>query len=297
MSDPGTEARPEAGSPGCTDDVLRSLTEMGRSLHATPELERVAQVVTEAAVRLQEEHDIALTLQRALLPELPPTPQGVELAVRYLPAVEHAEVGGDWYDVALLSGGRVAVTVGDVEGHSVEAAARMGAVRHALAVCTRQAPNPASALFELDRHLTDVGHNALVTVVHATFDPGSGHLAVARAGHLPPLLVPARGPARFLGGDPSPALGLGLLTRRPRLDEDRLCPGDAAVFFTDGLVERRGIHLDDSMDLLRLAVSERADLSAEAVCDRVVDVLVGSAGADDDVALLVLRAEPARVVA
>ena len=295
MPDRGAEAGD--GSIGCTDDVLRSLSEMGRSLHATPELERVARVVTDAAARLRDEHDIALTLQRALLPDLPPTPQGVEVAVRYLPAGEHAEVGGDWYDVALLSGGRMAVTVGDVEGHSVEAAARMGAVRHALAVCTRQAPNPASALFELDRHLTDIGHNALVTAVHASFDPRTGHLAVARAGHLPPLVVPARGPARFLGGDPSPALGLGLLTRRPRLDEDRLGPGDAAVFFTDGLVERRGIHLDDSMDLLRLSVSERADLSAEALCDRVVDVLVGGAGSEDDVALLVLRAEPAGVVA
>jgi serine phosphatase RsbU (regulator of sigma subunit) len=249
-----------------------------------------AAVGIENARQFREEQHIALTLQRALLPRLADGYDRADIAVRYLPSVEHAEVGGDWYDVATLGDGRLAVTVGDVEGHSVEAAARMGTVRHALSVLTRREEStPAAALWELDRHLTQIDLRALVTAVHAVFDPSTGSLQVARAGHLPPVLLDPDGTAELLDEGMAPALGLRLVRRPPPLVHRTLAPGSAVVFYTDGLVERPDRPLDEGLELLRSALAHRTFASAEEVCDHVIDELLGPRGSRDDVALLVLR--------
>jgi serine phosphatase RsbU (regulator of sigma subunit) len=246
-----------------------------------------AAVAIANARHYESEHAIALTLQRALLPDVEAAP-GIEVAVRYLPAAG-AEVGGDWYDVAPLPDGRLGVTVGDVAGHSIRAAAHMGNVRAALRVHAMAGLAPGEALRRTDAYLTASGPRELVTVVHATCRPDDRRLVVARAGHPPPLYVPPGAPARFLGHPADPPLGFGLLEEAATDTEVVLEPGSAVVFFTDGLVERRGSSIDDDLERLRAVADGQAGRPAEDLCDLLLERLVDPGGAPDDVAVVVLK--------
>jgi GAF domain-containing protein len=247
-----------------------------------------AAIGVENARRFAAEQAIALTLQRALLPDLDSAALGAELAVRYLPATARAEVGGDWYDAVALPDGSLAVTVGDVEGHSIEAAARMGTVRTAVAVFARQAADPAEVLRHVDTHLSDTDVPGMVTAVHATFDPATGLLRYARAGHPPPLLLRAGGGATVLAGGRGAILGFGLY-EGDHTDEVTLAPGDTLVVFTDGLVERPGRSIDDGIERLRASLDGCALPSCEAVCDRILAVALDDHPGRDDIAILALR--------
>jgi GAF domain-containing protein len=235
----------------------------------------------------EQEHAISLTLQRALLPDVESIP-GIEVAVRYLPAAD-AEVGGDWYDITPLPDGSLGVTVGDVAGHSIQAAAHMGSVRAALRVYALEGLTPGETLRRTDAYLATSGPRELVTVVHAICRPDDRRLTIARAGHPPPLYVPAGAPARFLEHPAHPPLGFGLLTGP--LDDTTIVlePGSAVIFFTDGLVERRGHAIDDDLDRLRAVADGQAARSAEELCELLLDRLIDEAGAADDVALVVLK--------
>jgi len=239
---------------------------------------------------------MAEALQRSLLTE-PAQPDHLEVAVRYVPAATLAQVGGDWYDAFLLGDGRTALVIGDVTGHDRHAAAAMAQVRNVLrGVAHGMRESPAAVLAALDRALRDLAVDTLATAVLATIEQGPAEAADGRrllrwcnAGHPAPLLIDRDGRVTLL--DREPDLLLGLDPDVERSDHTQpLEPGATVLFYTDGLVERRGALLDEGTAWLVEAVSAWAQLPLDELCDRLLAELAGSV--EDDVALLAVRAHP-----
>ncbi|WP_326834901.1 fused response regulator/phosphatase [Amycolatopsis rhabdoformis] len=229
---------------------------------------------------LSEEHTLALTLQHSLLPGSLPERPGVEMAVRYLPASDNAEIGGDFYDVIDLDG-RLLIAVGDVSGHSIEAATIMGEVRHALRAYATEGHGPVAVLDHLDALIRRFHPRGLTTLCLLSLDPETGEAELASAGHIPPLLIEPGG-SRYLDVA-GPVLGIGL--SRPPATRFTVPPGATVLLITDGLIERRGEVIDDSMANLLAFVEPDDDL--DALCDRLLDRF--GRDPEDDVALLALR--------
>ena len=240
------------------------------------------------------EREGALMLQRSLLPQTVPEPPGVQIAFRYVPASSGAEVGGDWFDVIQLAGGRLAFVVGDVMGHGLGAAATMGRLRTAV----RTLADLDMAPGELLRRVNDLGDDLaqnpadgwMATVVYAVYDPSTRRCAIAQAGHLPPVLVLHRdGPesceARLLDLPTGVPLGVGGVPfETTELD---VPDGATLVFYTDGLVEARGKDIGTGLDRLRETLCRRMD-SLEDACDELLSTLDTDRELDD-VALLMAR--------
>jgi PAS domain S-box-containing protein len=264
--------------------VLRgSVQDISERRRAEEALAR-ANADAEAAAR---EHSIADQLQRSLLPERAFDLEHLDVATYYRAGVEGTQVGGDWYDVIELGGGRTALVVGDVMGRGVQAAAVMGQLRSAVRAYARLDLPPADLLECLDGIVRDLGEDQIVTCLYAVFDPGDLTLRFANAGHLPPLVVdPATG-VNLLGGAEEPPLGAG--RHNLHQHEVRLEPGTTVVLYTDGLVERRGEDLDDGLESLR-----RLSASLDGPVRDVPETLVRGRlpeGLDDDVAVLVARVD------
>ncbi|WP_128437193.1 fused response regulator/phosphatase [Streptomyces cyaneus] len=249
--------------------------------------ERLAQATALAAEPLlmyQAERDIALTLQHSFLPQpyrLPALP-GVEVVVRYVPASRQAEIGGDFY-AALRTEGGVLTAVGDVVGHSLDAATVMVEIRHALRAYCVEESDPGTLAARLDRMLQHYHPDVTATVCLALVDPGTGRVRIANAGHIPPLLVRDAGDAEYVPVD-GPLLGLAL--DRPEPSELVLTRGDRLLMVTDGLIETRGIDLAASMEQLRTAAAE-APAGLDALCDTLLSCF--GRGREDDIAMLALR--------
>jgi GAF domain-containing protein/anti-sigma regulatory factor (Ser/Thr protein kinase) len=242
----------------------------------------------ERAERYEAEHRVALTLQRSLLPPPPPSIAGIEVALRYLPAGEGLEAGGDWYDVIGLGGDRVGIAVGDVVGRGVEAAAVMGQLQSALRAFALQGEAPATVMGRLARFAADIPQASMATVAYAVLDLQSGGLRYARAGHPPPLLVRSDGRTAYLeDGRGAPLAALP----GPDYEEGiaELGPGDMLLLYSDGLVERRREVIDEGLNRLARAAAPASGAGAEEVCDRVLGALFGDRTPGDDVVLLVLR--------
>jgi anti-anti-sigma factor len=239
----------------------------------------------------QLEHDLASTLQQALLPEALPRADGLELAVRYLPAADGAAAGGDFYDAVELPGGRVGIAVGDVVGHGPDAAAAMGQLRSALRAYALEGRSPARVLQLLSRYADGVAGARGATLVYAVVDPGAREVRYAAAGHPPPLLLAANGRTRFLeearGVPLDRALGHVYVDATSSLTDDA-----TLVLYSDGAIERRGEPLDVGMDRLAGAASINARLHPEALCTRLLEALLGTARRHDDVALVAARIHP-----
>jgi PAS domain S-box-containing protein len=242
-----------------------------------------------ARTRLYErERKIAGELQRSLLPSSLPAVPGVALAARYEPGDNGATVGGDWYDAIALPGGRVAVAIGDVVGRGIAAAATMGQMRSALRAILMQADDSGAMAERLNRFALGLGDCVLTTVVLAVFEPGTGRLRYTNAGHPPPLLVTADGEARFLGGVPSPPMGV-METPRYREHTVTLEPGSTLMLYTDGLIERSTEVLDIGLERLREAAVAGADV--DGLCERVARALVDPLAAQaDDVTMIAMHA-------
>ena len=270
----------------------RELTEEDRTLLGT--IADQGAIALERARAHEREHAIALTLQHSMLPATLPAVPGLEVAARYSPAVSSLEVGGDWYDVLPLPDGRVGVTVGDVVGRGLGAAAAMGQLRSALAALALSTDDPGAVLDGLDRFARRVDGARLATVVYAVLDPATGELAYTCAGHLPPLLVAPGERPRFLSGGRSPllcALPAGAPARA--VAAEVVPPGSTVLLYTDGLVERRGEALDVGLDRLA-AVAAELDLTRppREWCDTLLDRLLARGKGDDDVAVLALAYAP-----
>lgn len=231
----------------------------------------------------------AAILQESLLPGLLPRTEGWQMAGRYVPGSDSG-VGGDWYDVFDLPGGRMGLVIGDVVGNGLPAAIVMGRLRSALRAYALEFPDPAVVLGKLDRKASHFERHTMATVAYAVIDPATARLELALAGHLPPVLaVPGR-PAEFVDAPVGPPIGYDLAVTGRTGATVHVPDGALVALYTDGLVERRGQDLDERLELLRLATSP---MPAEAACVRIMAALVGDQAAPDDIALLAVRHDPA----
>ena len=249
-----------------------------------------AAVALANAQAFEAERSLAVALQRTLLPQRLPDIDGVAIAARYLPAGLRARVGGDWYDAFWLPGShRLALVVGDVVGHDVQAAAMMGQLRAGLRAYALEGHSPAAVLERLSDLLTltqDVVDLQFATVIFMLLDTATQTITYSNAGHPPPLVVGADGAVRMLDAGASVFIGAA----SPRAEgAESLSAGDALLLYTDGLIEQRGRPLDEGLRLLtEAAASWRGEGLAE-LCDLVVDTMLGDGGADDDVAVLAVK--------
>ncbi|WP_377269592.1 SpoIIE family protein phosphatase [Peterkaempfera sp. SMS 1(5)a] len=250
------------------------------------------------------ERAAAVTLQRTLLPQQVPQPPGVEVAYRYVPGSSGAEVGGDWFDVIPLPGARTALVVGDVMGHGLRAAATMGRLRTAVRTLAGLDLPPAVLLdhvHQLADDLVQGPDEALIaTCVYAVYDPATRRCVLAKAGHIPPLLVvPAEGAVVTVpGAGPLPGgstrvldlpsgapLGVGGVPFESV--ELEIPEGSLLALCTDGLVESRDRDLDEGLARLQ-DVLEKPHASIQEACEAVLGI-VDQGREPDDVALLLAR--------
>lgn len=250
------------------------------------QLAQLAAVAVENAERFEQEHDIAQTLQRSLLPSSLPPVRGLEMAVRYQPGGAGSQVGGDWYDAVPLDDGRVALTVGDIMGRGTRAAAVMGQLRTALRAYALQDLPPTVVMRSIDRLLQDVGDDAMATATFLVLDPFQHRFEVVAAGHPPPLLVAPDGTRTFVGCDPHTPLGvLDAPLYNPTVQS--IPPGAMLLLYTDGLVEERGENLADGLARLAACLDGAPD-GLEDLCDHVLRCMVPEEK-NDDIALLAVR--------
>ncbi|MER6105749.1 SpoIIE family protein phosphatase [Streptomyces sp. NPDC001832] len=272
-----------AGNPEPFDEDDQSFAE---------EMVSRAAVSVDNARRYTREHELAVTLQRSLLPRDLPQQNALDVAHRYLPA--RAEVGGDWFDVIPLSGARVALVVGDVVGHGLHAAATMGRLRTSIHNFSALDFAPDELLGHLDELVDRIdrdeaaGGGAEITgaaCLYAIYDGVSGNCSVARAGHPGPVLVLPDGTVEVPEVPIGLPLGIGGMPFEAA--EFHVPEGSRLVLYTDGLVEHRDRDFDVGQELLRATLAGR-DRTPEETCDDVLDAMV-SGQPTDDVVLLVAR--------
>lgn len=240
------------------------------------------------ARRAGVERVAAAALQRSLSPRRLPTVPGLEMAGRYLPG-DDGGVGGDWYDVFRLPGGRTGVAVGDVVGRGMQSAVVMGRLRSALRAYALETSDPAEVLERLDRKAQHFEAGQMTTVLYLVVEPGAHQVTQSSAGHLLPFRALAGGGVGTVDALVDPPLGA--LRRASRRSSVVDLPEGALLFlFTDGLVERRDEPLDRSLERLRMAVSASAP---SIVCEEVLSAMLGESGPTDDIALLAVRRVPA----
>ncbi|GLX00843.1 SpoIIE family protein phosphatase [Microtetraspora sp. NBRC 16547] len=227
----------------------------------------------------------ALTLQSSLLPADLPHPLGMEIASRYLPASDLMGVGGDWYDVIPLPGCRSALVVGDVMGHGTRAAATMGQLRTAARTLASLDLSPDEVLFRLNLMSQDLDPTQIATCVYAVYDPITRNCSIARAGHVPPVLIHPDRSTEII--EMSPGLPLGIGSEPLETRELTLPAGSVLALYTDGLVESRRRDIDAGIMALRhLLAGPLQDL--EDMCDLTINSQ-RPGHERDDIALLLAR--------
>ncbi|WP_327287422.1 SpoIIE family protein phosphatase [Streptomyces sp. NBC_01198] len=251
------------------------------------------------ARRYSREHTAALALQRDLLPHILRSGDAVEVASRYLPADKYGGVGGDWFDVIPMSHDRVALVVGDVVGHGINAAATMGRLRMVLNTLTNLELPPAEVLARLDELVVGLARDRPeeeltspsvgATCVYVVYDPATRSATMASAGHPPPAIVTPDGTVEFVGLPPGAPIGVGLGDFRSA--ETQLAEGSLIALYTDGLVETREADIDQGLERLRGALARPA-ARLEDLCTAVVDTMLAGGRSEDDVALLLARTLP-----
>jgi serine phosphatase RsbU (regulator of sigma subunit)/anti-sigma regulatory factor (Ser/Thr protein kinase) len=236
---------------------------------------------------LFEQRRIAETLQRRLLPQDLPAIAGLEIACRYLPAAG-SSLGGDWYDVFELPGGRVVMAVGDVVGHGVAAAAVMAQLRTALRAYAVEEHPPDAVVGAVNRMMWELGPIEMTTLAYVVLDPADESLELIVAGHPPPLVVGVDGEATYL--PLQGAVALGAAQGSSYTAQTLPFPaGTMLVLYTDGLVERRGASIDDGLERLRALAEGLEDV--DGVCTGIVDRLMVDEP-EDDVAVIAARLPP-----
>jgi serine phosphatase RsbU (regulator of sigma subunit) len=251
-------------------------------------LDRVSAREAERAAA-SAERGMSEVLQRSLLTQ-PSQPDQLQVAVRYQPASELVQVGGDWYDAFVLPDGALTLVIGDVAGHDRQAAAAMAQVRNLLrGISYSLQKPPAAVLAALDQALLGLDVDAVATAVLSRVEPIAGGGRTVRwcnAGHPPPVLLSPDGSAELL--ETPPDLLLGLQPDIERADHTlTLDRGSSLVFYTDGLIERRGAPLQNGLAWLLDVLQSRQDLTADEISDLLLTQIDGTV--EDDIALLVLR--------
>ncbi|WP_254552145.1 SpoIIE family protein phosphatase [Kitasatospora sp. MMS16-BH015] len=233
------------------------------------------------------EFALARGLQQALLPHRLPKVDGLEIAARYLPGTQGMEIGGDWYDVITTPNG-LCLVIGDVEGHSVGAAAIMGQLRSAVRAFATTGGPPEEVLARTNQLLVELDPGLLASCCLLRLDPTTGRVEAARAGHLPPLLRRPDGRTEALDLPGGPLLGVQHPSEYPASTLG-LEPGSVLALYTDGLVEEPGQSIDTGVDRLRSALAHTADPTLESLADRLLGNARHLTDRADDVALLLAR--------
>lgn len=237
---------------------------------------------------LEHEREVALALQSSVLPASLPEVPGYEIAARYVPAQSNVRVGGDWYDALVLPDRKVAITIGDVSGHGVAAASTMGQVRNALRAYAVEGHGPARVIRLLSTLLESTVDEQYASMIDLRVEPDTGTFGWVSAGH-PPLLHLHDGTVDELAEPHGILLGADSSVASPE-GAGRLAPGDALVLYTDGLVERRGVGIDEGIAALERSLLAVDDPSADALCAAAFDR--PDEGYEDDVCVLVIRRVP-----
>ncbi len=277
--------------------LLVGLADSGRDLFTHFDLDFFTDLgrrveVMLAAKRVRElEHQIAVTLQNALLPDDTRWHPAVAIEARYQAASNHLHVGGDWYDTFAWID-CVGVMVGDVVGHSLESAAAMGRLRTATsALAAVSPPSPAALLTALDRFARSPDGVDYSTAAIVIVDPTTGMLTYACAGHPPPLVITPDRQVIRLDCAQSPPLGALALTTRIEASVT-LEAGSLVVLYTDGLIERRRESIDLGIERLAAAVVGRFDQSTSNIVEGVIADLTADRPVDDDIAVAAFRFTP-----
>lgn len=247
----------------------------------------IVQDVTEHRA-FEREHRIADTLQQALLPASFPEVEGAVIAARYVPAETGLAAGGDWFDVIPLAGGRVALVIGDVAGHGLEAASLMGQLRLAVRAYALEGHAPGAIADRTDALLHDVAEDQMATLLIVMLDVGTRAAVMVGAGHPRPIAISPAG-ASLLPVESAPPLGLG----RGSYPESTavLDPGTTLLLYTDGLIDRPDLPIDEGIERLLRAAQDHADDEMTRLCEGVLSAMVHG-DASDDIALLALRLLP-----
>jgi serine phosphatase RsbU (regulator of sigma subunit)/DNA-binding response OmpR family regulator len=274
-------ARSKAGRPPVALALSHEAAPASEELQILRQLALSVALAVEALRSYAEEHLVAMTLQRSFLPSGLPAVPGLAMSVRYIPASDQAEIGGDFYE-ALPWQGKVLVAIGDVQGHSLHAATVMGALRHALRAFASEGHPPLAISGLVNDVLQRYHPNMLATLCLALLDPLNGDLELVNCGHIPLLIVDEDG-ARFAGQG---GLMLGLPMHDPHAELTVLRPGGTMLMITDGLVEERRVFLDDNLEKLRATAEEAAGDGIEAFVNRLM-ALFGPR--EDDVAMIAVR--------
>jgi serine phosphatase RsbU (regulator of sigma subunit) len=278
----GGDHRPDApiAASLATPEVLRLLDQTRIALAEARDL------LADSEQRAAEEHELALRLQRAIMPSGVTllAASGVDISVRCRPAMPSALVAGDWYDALQLPGGDLLFVVGDIAGHGIEAVTGMVAARNALRGLAVTGADPAELLGQLNYAACLFAEGVTGTVVCGRYSPCSRMLRWARAGHLPPILV--RGDEAAVQPMPEGML-LGV---QPETEYEQVAlqlrGGDTLLFYTDGLIERRAVPISDGLAALA-AAAVPADADLEAHVGRVLASAASDTG--DDACLLAVR--------
>ncbi|WP_233226325.1 SpoIIE family protein phosphatase [Amycolatopsis sp. CA-126428] len=232
-----------------------------------------------------QQRETALALQHAIL-----GPQQLPggFAVRYQPATRPLQVGGDWYDLVDLDGGRIALVVGDCVGHGLHAATVMGQLRSACRALLIEHPTPAAALAALDRFAARLPGANCTTAFCAVLTSETGELVYSSAGHPPPVLVHADGTTQLLEDGHSIPLGVRAGLARPEA-RAVIPPRGTLLLYTDGLVERRRHPLDEGIARVAELVENSTTATPDELADKLMTELAPAEGYEDDVAVLLYR--------
>lgn len=259
-----------------------------------PFLVRIADragLALENARLYEHEREVAQRLQLGLLPQALPADPRLRVIARYRPSAEMMRIGGDWYDAFVLPGDRLALAVGDVVGHNVEAAMVMGQLRTALRAFALDGGGCGSTIERLSRFSASVPGALATTVAYAELDPATGMMTYACAGHLPPMVFGPSSEPRVLWEGRSPPLGT-MPEVAPPVGTIRLEEETTVLFLTDGLIERRGISIDASIDDLLGRLAARSTMPLDGYLDDLITSLFDGVEQTDDICVLAVTLAP-----
>jgi serine phosphatase RsbU (regulator of sigma subunit) len=253
-------------------------------------LGRLGRLTAQALERVELQKarvELAMALQRELLPASLPSVPGLRATARYAPARHGLDVGGDWYDGFVLPDGTLAFSIGDVQGHDVEAAAFMGQVRIGLRALATATADPGEVLTRANDLLLSMSTELFATCSFLRFDPATGELSGARAGHIPALWATADGEYGTAEGPTGLPLGIQHGEVYP-VSRRQLSGLGAVVLVTDGVVEGPSFPIEAGLEQVLKVVRTGADAPAEELANEVIKV-AELTGHTDDAAVLVLR--------
>jgi len=297
----GQEAAVEALEGGADDYVVKPFTapELIARVRSTLELARSrneeAKREREHAERMRElytrEQAVAETLQRSLLPGRLPTEPFLGVAGHYVPSGRIARVGGDWYDALVLDDGSLVLTIGDVAGHGLPAAATMGQLRSAARSYALRAESAGAMLVALNKLVYGFEDPTMVTCQVIWIDAQRRRLRIASAGHPPAMLLDRESAAVRQITAAGPPLGV-VHGATWATTEHELGDDEVVLLYTDGLIERRGEDIDAGLARLDVALRDHSGLAPEELAPTLVAELTPPQGFADDVAVLACGLTP-----